>query len=387
MRFRSLLSAHRIALPRILAFSFLQLMAICLQGGGFADSLIDEEDGMLDISDHLANPGRFLPVPLIITEPAVGYGIGMAAVFLQPRKHAGEQGWKRPNISAVGGIATENGTSGGGIADMRYWGDGSLKSKAALIASSVNIDFYGKENESGDMRAVRYNLDADAGLVGIEKATPVENLSVQLDYTYAEITASLDNAEIPPGLLPEREALRISGLAASLVYDSRDNLFSPQAGAYFKTSFFASDETLGADRNFQRLSQVVILYWKLNDAWLVGLKMDGHIAFDDYPFYAKPFISLRGVPAMRYQGEDVAFAELEIQHKLTDRIRLLGFLGGGKAWDRFGSHEFDQSVTSGGIGIRYRIARKFGMDMGVDLATSGDDSAIYLQVGCAWLRI
>ena len=43
----------------------------------FRDTLIDPEDGMLDASDYLASASGFLPVPIIITEPAVGYGLAI----------------------------------------------------------------------------------------------------------------------------------------------------------------------------------------------------------------------------------------------------------------------------------------------------------------------
>ena len=378
--------ALRCAFP-VLAMLCLVALNGPLHASDFMAQFRDEKDGKLDISNYLANPGRFLPVPLIITEPAVGYGIGMAAVFLQPRKGEGNAGWKKPNISAVAGLATENGTSGGGVFDMRYWGDGSLKSKAGALTASVNMDFFSNGSISGEPRAIRYNLDTDVLLLGLEKSTPVENLSLQLDYMYASIQAGLADRGTNPGFLPEREATRISGMGLSLVYDTRDNLFSPQSGLFSKTTLFASDETLGADRDFQRLSQVVILYRPIGDRWSVGLKLDGQRVFGDYPFYAKPFIALRGVPVMRYQGEYVAFGEFEVQYKLSDRLRVLGFMGTGKAWDSIGAIDFDQSVSSGGVGIRYRIARKFGLDAGIDLATSGDDSAIYLQFGSAWLRM
>src|SRR5687767_8674310 len=70
----------------------------------------DPDDGQIDLSRFLATPRNFLPVPLIVTEPAVGYGGGLAGMFLRPRKDAGSEGFARPNISIVGGIATENGT-------------------------------------------------------------------------------------------------------------------------------------------------------------------------------------------------------------------------------------------------------------------------------------
>ena len=75
---------------------------------------VDPEDGALDLSYFLENPRGFLPVPIIITEPAVGYGGGGAGLFPRPRREAGEEGFARPDISAVGAFATQNGSRGNG---------------------------------------------------------------------------------------------------------------------------------------------------------------------------------------------------------------------------------------------------------------------------------
>ena len=64
----------------------------------------DPEDGQFDLSYFLENPRGFLPIPIVVTEPAVGYGGGAVGMFLRPRKEAGDEGWARPDISAVGGV-------------------------------------------------------------------------------------------------------------------------------------------------------------------------------------------------------------------------------------------------------------------------------------------
>ena len=54
--------------------------------------MIDPEDGKFDISDYLASARGFLPIPIIITEPAVGFGLGAAvAYFHEPRELDREQ--------------------------------------------------------------------------------------------------------------------------------------------------------------------------------------------------------------------------------------------------------------------------------------------------------
>ncbi len=41
----------------------------------------DPEDGQLDMSDFLLKHKGALPVPVVITEPAIGYGLGLGLLF------------------------------------------------------------------------------------------------------------------------------------------------------------------------------------------------------------------------------------------------------------------------------------------------------------------
>jgi hemolysin activation/secretion protein len=99
-----------------------------------------------------------------------------------------------------------------------------------------------------------------------------------------------------------------------------------------------------------------------------------------------PFIGLRGVPIMRYQGEEVLAIEGELRWQFWGRWSILGFAGGGYAWNNFEHLDDTQGVVSGGGGFRYELARAYGIHAGVDVAFSRDTTAFYLQVGSAWMR-
>ena len=96
-----------------LALSITLIFSHSSQAGWFDQNMIDPEDGKFDVSNYLASATGFLPVPIIITEPAVGYGLGAAvAYFHQPKEidrnehpHQGP-----PSISVGFGAKTENGT-------------------------------------------------------------------------------------------------------------------------------------------------------------------------------------------------------------------------------------------------------------------------------------
>jgi len=54
---------------------------------GAASKFRDPEDGKVDISQHLLDSlVGFMPIPIIITEPAVDNGIGIAGVFFTKQK-------------------------------------------------------------------------------------------------------------------------------------------------------------------------------------------------------------------------------------------------------------------------------------------------------------
>ena len=104
---------------------------------------------------------------------------------------------------------------------------------------------------------------------------------------------------------------------------------------------------------------------------------------NEIPFYMYPFVNLRGIPAMRYQGEDVGVAEAELGWRFTSRWSALGFAGAGRT-TAIGSSDETTNVYSKGLGLRYFIARRFGAHVGFDIARGAEDTAFYIQFGHAW---
>lgn len=97
-----------------------------------------------------------------------------------------------------------------------------------------------------------------------------------------------------------------------------------------------------------------------------------------------PFIDLRGIPAARFQDENVAVLEAELRVDVTPRWSLVGFGGTGRAWGERMSFSRADKPWSGGLGFRYLIARRLGLYVGMDFAHSTVDNAFYIQLGNGW---
>lgn len=347
----------------------------------------DPKDGQFDLSTFLENPRGFLPIPVVVTEPAVDYGGGGVALFLRPRREAGVEGWARPDISALGGIATQNGTWGTFAGDASRWLDGRLRTLAGGGTGTVNLDFYGLGADRASFdEAVRYSLQF-AGVVAQAnwQLAPRSPWAIGVRYVYADVEPKLRDEPVFPGLT-DRVRVVISAPTAIVEYDTRDNVFTPTRGIYAESAYLASREGLGATVDFERFDQTLIGWHPLPHDVTLGARGNYAWASDGTPFFLRPYVLLRGVQAVRYQGDHVASVELEARWQLYGRWSLVVFGGAGKTWTHRVGGSTTQNVASGGAGFRYELARKFGMHVGLDVAHSPGTTAVYFIVGNAWFR-
>jgi len=180
--------------------------------------------------------------------------------------------------------------------------------------------------------------------------------------------------------------VKISAPVAIVEFDTRDNLFTPTRGMYAESSWMASRTALGATDDFERFQQVLIGWQPLTDDITLGARVNYAWSSDGTPFFLRPFVQLRGVPAVRYQGDQAASVELEARWQFFGRWSVVAFGGAGATRTKRQNSTSTQSIGSGGLGFRYELASKFGMHAGIDVAHSPGTTALYFVVGNAWFR-
>lgn len=360
-----------------------------------SELLTDPEDGKLDASAFLATTKGFLPIVSIITEPAVGFGAALALVFFhdsiqnraEQMKQLNAEGKQvrlaPPSLTGVFGLATENGSRMGGVFHFGVWKHDQLRYTGALMLPSMNLDFYG----IGDflpIDSVSYKLKGHYFLQELVSRLGGSDFFLGGNYKHTKFDVNLDSAINIPGI-PQRVTIRSSGIGLVAKFDSRNSIFTPDSGTNINIEASFYREALGSDNNFTMLSTHFRTWLPLHSNWTLGLRLDGDFSSDSTPFYMLPAISLRGISATRYQGEQAVTVEAELRWDFTPRWSLVGFAGAGRTATNT-MNELVKSKThpAAGAGFRYLLARLFHLRVGLDVAKSQEESAIYITMGSAW---
>jgi len=353
------------------------------QAVGLADFL-DPEDGQLDLSEWLLDRKGVLPVPIVITEPAVGFGGGVMGLFFREslrdaagRQREGER-MVPPDIYGIGGAGTENGTWAGAAGGMVTSRDGRYRWRGGVARMSANLDFYGL---GGHLEAQRYNLDGWASVQHGMLRLGDSDVWAIARWNYLDLTNRFDLESQVPQVGELVRTNKASGLGISLEVDTRDNIFTPSRGWTGALDLTWYSPHWGSDTTFQSYRAHAFVYWPVAREWVIAGRLDGRAANGQVPFYMLPFVDLRGVPALRLQDRRTAVAETELRWNLTPRWALIGFVGAGRAW---GTRGDDADTVATGVGFRYLVARRLGLYAGMDYARSTQDDAVYIQVGSAW---
>lgn len=371
-------------MPRIL----LLLLLLASFAAARADPLHrfrDPQDGRMDLSEWLLDHKGVLPVPIIITEPAVGLGGGVMALFFRESvREKGEQAKQTgklvpPDIYGIGAFGTENGTRGAAAGGMVTTEDGRFRWRGGVARMDVNLEFYGV---GGGDRPLNYNLDGWASVQHAMLRLGQSDAWLVGRWNFFDLQNRFGGDESRFGAIGRSS--RASGLGVSLEYDSRDNIFTPSRGVQGSLDLTWYDPAIGSDERFQTYRAHAFGYWPVAKPLVLGIRGDARSSGGDVPFYLLPFVDLRGVPAMRLQDQHTAVLEAELRWNLDARWALVGFAGAGRAWGTRTSFSEGADTVSKGAGFRYLLARRLGLYVGVDWAWSTQDRAWYLQVGSAW---
>ena len=354
----------------------------------FRDSL----DGAFDFSNFLIDVHGFVPIPFLVTEPALGgFGGGLGLMFLRKQPPMIDTIRSQvktipiaPTITGLAALYTVNDTWLIGAMRSGMWR--KIRTKYRIVGgyANVNLSFY--RTLAGEEREFELNFRTVPLSGYLMKQFKGTAWSAGIQYLYLQSKLSAKSGALPD-FISDQEVNSLVSMPGVLVeFDNRDNIFTPNKGIKFLTSFGWSDNAFGSDYDYTNLNVYAYVYHPFSKKVIGGVRYEMQQVFDDPPFYLLPYIDLRGIPVARYQGNIFSALEGEIRWDFVPRWSAVFFGGTGKAYDTWSEFDDSDYESSGGMGFRYLMARKFKLRMGVDVARGPEQWAYYVVMGSAWKK-
>lgn len=337
--------------------------------------------------------GKFLILPIFITEPAIGEGLGGGVVYFHKKDNTDKRRVEtansvsktaskhKPPPTATGafGFYTSNDTAGVGVGHANSLMNDKYRVIGALANMRINSEIFLLDIPLGFQ--LQGNLAYGSGKRRIGKSNMFLGLSLlALDAT---IGFKIDPDNTPPIPLSDFDFTNV-GLAGSAIYDARDNSTMPNKGLLADFTLWRYDDAIGSDFNYWSARLKVNSFHQLHEKFVLGLRFDASTVDGTPPFFAVPFVSLRGIPALRYQAKTAGAFEIEGRYSFSKRWAGLVFGGAGYTKNDDVILETTQNIKSVGAGVRFQALTEQDVWVGLDIAKGPEEYAWYIQIGQGW---
>jgi len=329
--------------------------------------------------------GKIVPVPNVISDLNLGYGAVLALGYLHDKKHTTRKDTP-PTVTAIIGGGTSNGTWLAGIAHSESFKNDQYRYLGAVGYGSFNLDFYqiGKINLT--KRPISVNMKGWGTVQRFLFRIANSNFFIGPQYVFGQIETTLNGSDNKHPLIDKIRDMfdqhtTFSTLSLFAQIDSRDNTISPIKGVYsgFEIDYNAS--WLGASNNYESYDIYGYGYVPINK-WLYSIfHFDFQFSEGDIPFYREPYLNLRGVPVMRYQGKKTMLLEAQFRGYFYKNWALVAFGGAGKAFNAFSEWGDNKLIVNYGTGFRFDFKKVYGIRVGADFAWAEDDFGWYISIG------
>jgi outer membrane protein assembly factor BamA len=187
-----------------------------------------------------------------------------------------------------------------------------------------------------------------------------------------------------------RNAYHVSGLGLSLMYDTRNNAFSPDKGVLLQGSFNHFDPVLGSDFSYTNFVIDLRKYVKTYRRQVLAFQAYGFLNSGEVPLRSLASLgganSMRGYYAGRYRDRNLFEFQTEYRIPLYRRLGAVAFGGIGNVGSSFAVLNFEEMKYSYGGGMRFALSKSEKLNLRLDygIGRGKKTQGFYFQLGEAF---
>jgi len=245
--------------------------------------------------------------------------------------------------------------------------------------------FFGIGNANTESMEEDFTADTFAvSLSFLKKVAPHTNIGLDFDYSNMDVSEYEAGKQLAGGKIPGSRGCRLSGLGLQVDVDSRDNVFFPSRGVWFKLSAQFNSPVLGSACEFQTYRLDMRKYFSLFSTHVLAIQALFQAQYGDVPFHKLSRLGgqyvMRGYFDGRFRDRDLLALQAEYRLPLFWRLGAVGFVGLGQVAPVFRDFRLDSLKKTMGLGLRYRFNNEENMCLRFDIGFGQDSSGFYFSV-------
>jgi hypothetical protein len=338
--------------------------------------------------DKTADPNKksLLIVPIPQSSPTLGTGLTLGAGYFYNPNNS-----KEPWITAVGVMATSNGSRALGALHKMALADDTIRITVFAGLADVNLKYYGQGPIAADRDLfIELNEDGWATMLQGQKEVS-ENLFAGAKFTYLDVTTSIHREEplFPDAEIPRAEFdAQLSTIGPVVSYDLRDSSLNTQNGLLLSASLMFADGAIGSDFDYDKLLAAANLYRQVRPGTVIAgraslCRVSGGAPFFDMCMFGASS-DLRGYDSGKFRDNASWAVQAEIRQHLSGKFGVVGFAGFGGTAPSLSNVDETEFLPSAGVGLRFMPVKSANTNVRVDYAWGKDGGALYISVGEAF---
>lgn len=371
-------SNRAISLPVIFCLTF--ALPLLADTKDTIQKRLDEGRELGNAVTSTENTGKWVLVPIPVSNPTIGTGLQAALLYLHPKKE-GEA--SAPNAtSGIGLMYTDTDSWFLGGFHENSWNNDQYRFSGFIGYGKVALKYYG----GGDIPIFSNPLNYDLNILVLRPEFQIrlpgtENWYAGVSYLYMNTESTFHLSDIL-SILPDAQQRVVSaGLGPLITYDSRNNNYYPTKGQYFQARVIHYSDKLGSDLSYRKATGRLSHYQPIGRQTTLALSIRLESSSDDTPFFDLPYLDLRGFNRGQYQNFNTLSLHTEVRHQFRSRWGVIAFTETGWYADTLKRLSDNPRITSYGSGLRWRTTEDKPLNLGVDVAFTDEDTVYYIRVG------
>lgn len=329
---------------------------------------------------------EFIAAPIPFLNPSQGWGLALVGQYIFTL----DDDPSPPSIVAGGGFYTEKHSFGGALGYLGKLHNDNWRVGVATGKATVFYDFYGvgyNQNKQDFKIPIRQVVS----FIGFQVLHRIaERVYAGVELLGADLSTGVNSGD--PQYQDQMDSLAIKNKFATpnlkIQRDARNDSFYPTDGSLADLTAEFHSKSFGDNNDYEAYKLAWNQYIQMFDFDVLALRLMTRLSYGDVPFYDLSSFGmqsdLRGYEAGKYRDKMMWAGQAEWRHRFTDRWGGVAFAGLGEVAPTVPEFNHAKILSSGGLGLRFKIAQKNPVDFRFDTAYGDRQISYYFSIGQAF---